>query len=303
MATIRSHRYLSLLFKLSNYTGIWIPANLSTHKRSIWPKVWEVTLFLSIFISMCLIMHILLSVMSNRVTSVCQPAVTFIIYFLVLIKDAYFLVKKEDLLRLFKKMDGIVNFHPFANQQEAFLDETCQRIRKTLLALIVLSNCCCFVMLLVFGKFDRDIKEKIALGANLTEGEKLTLEVIKSGNFTMRHFFIFGMNAAWSFILPIKNVVMDAFMLLCHTFVIQQLRLLERNFNQSAEKGARKIAYVYNQREKHNEQWILMFNKVKRFVSIQMLIIFIVSSLLIKVSTWRRTNFLEFQFCCRLDAL
>jgi hypothetical protein len=267
MAAIRKNPNLRTLFRINYIFGIWIPENLSDWGRGWKYKAWEILVPISALISLYQMMKLLISTLVDfRVTSLCQPVLTSLVYIPVLAKNAFLLIKKDSLVDLFKKMEDIVAFRPFKNRQEHIIATICKETRKTLLLLTFICAACYFITAIAFARFDSSIRAKLADNASslLTEDERVTSEVIRVGTWTKDDYTALTINSIYAGVLPIKNIFMDSLMFLCHNFVIQELNLLQQTFN---ELDAKKIAFVNKSDVTiEHDQWINMFHKIRKLV-------------------------------------
>jgi 7tm Odorant receptor len=230
-------------------------------------KAWEIITLISALICLYLIMKVLTSTMVNfRVASMCQPVITLLVYIPVLAKNIYLLIKKNSLLELFKTMEEIIAFHPFKNRQERIISAICKKTRKTLLLLTFICTACYLITLVVFGRFDASIRIKLVGNGSalLTDDERVTSEIIRAGTWTKDDYAVLSINAIYAGVLPVKNILMDCFMFLCHNFVVQELNLLQQTFS---ELDAKKIAFVNKSgATSEHDQWIAMFHKIRKYV-------------------------------------
>jgi hypothetical protein len=267
MMAIRKNPNLRSLFRLNYIFGIWIPENLPDRGKRWTFKAWEIIAPVGASIILYLIMKFLLSSMVNfRVTSLCQPVITFLVYVPALTKNAYLLMKKDSLINLFKTMEDIVAYPPFKHRQGPFIAIICRETKKTLLFLSIICVACVFITLATFTRFNNSIKNKMVNNASafLTDDERVTSEIISVRAWTQEHFAILSLNALFSGIFPLKNVCMDCLMFLCHNFVVHQLHLLQQCFHQQLD-AKKKIAFVDKPGENGHDQWIIMFHKIRKY--------------------------------------
>lgn len=278
MAAIRKNPNLRSLFRMNYIFGIWIPENLSDWRKGWKFKAWEIVAPISALISLYLIMKLLILTMVNyRAASLCQPVITFLIYMPVLAKNAYILLKKNSLIELFKTMEKIVTYHPFKHRQKPFIAIICKETKKTLLLLTFICTVCYFIMIVIFGRFDAKIKAKIAENSStpLTDDERVTSEIIRAGTWTEDDYIVLIINSIFAGILPIKNIVMDCLMFLCHNFVVHELQLLQQTFS---ELDTKKIAFVNKLGViSEHDHWITMFRKIRKYVLCIMISMFVLT--------------------------
>jgi len=267
---IRTHPILLLLFRVSKVTGMDIP---DINKEAEKPKlltVWEVATFATALTTLCLVTSTILenNVSSLKIAKLSQPIAIFMIYFMVLTKTVNLLAKKRQLLDLFQKMDEIIAFQPFEKFQKPVVDLICSKIRMTFIFLICLSTCCILGGSAIFSSFFILMRSKSSQeGFSMTEQENITnalMQFTKYQNGVAQ--FAFSMHSIFNFVLPIKNIAMDSFMFLCHFFVVQQLNLLNRNFNK-VKKNTPIKTFAGLQLDYENEDfenWLELFNKIRR---------------------------------------
>jgi hypothetical protein len=269
MSSIRSHPKLQLMFRLGKFTGFSIPENVKSKNSIVTP--WELTVFTLILVSLILMLFCFLrEVTTIRLEEITQIVIMFMMYFSVLAKTANLLRRKRHLLELFTLMSDLTTFSPFADYQKPVMDLVCKRIRKTVMLLGSLAAAFMFFgmaaiyAVLLVGEYKLEYQSN-ATDSSHEQGVKKLLKFGKESDWIEK--IAFGMNGVFYFILPLKNVIMDCFMCLCHFFVVQQLNLLNRKFHLFKQRSYKmKTIRKFDNEEKDFDKWMEMFNKIRASV-------------------------------------
>jgi len=264
MSSIRCHPKLRMLFRVNQATGLVISEGNEDAAKSKLRTVWEVaTLVLPLF-SLCLVLNMQLEEVSSfRIVELSQPISIFMIYSMVLAKAVNLLAKKRKLKGLLAKIDEIVQFQPFEKCQPPVVDLICKRIHKTTIILFFISVSCVFASTAIF------IPTIFLQQGNFTiKNDDSTNPLLKVENlYSPTVIVTLSLNEFFTYVLLIKNIAMDSFMFFCHYFVVQQLNLLNRKFNESNKmtfmiKTSTKFAKESN--TINFENWLHMFNKIRQ---------------------------------------
>jgi len=268
MLSLRRQPKLRLLFSVSKITGFYIPDGSEDRKKLRVPTAWEVTTICVTLAVFYLIMSVLISTSTSfKITENSQPVSIAMIYIMILTKSFNIMTKKKHLLNLLNRMDEIVRFQPFVKFQRPVVDLICLKIWKTMIILMSIAILSLSGLGFLFGSFTFLLKSKAIEHVNmtLTKEEEITNKLVRFGNWTAIHYIAFGLNGGLNIILPIKNIAMDSFLFLCHYFVVQQLNLLNKNFNKSRKQKltTKKMCFIdYGNNDFEN--WIEMFNKIRK---------------------------------------
>jgi len=148
------------------------------------------------------------------------------------------------------------------------MDLVCKKIRKTVILLgslavaFVFFGMAALYVVLVVSEYKLESQSNATYSSH-EEGVKKLMKFGKALDWIEK--IAFGMNSVFNYILPLKNVIMDCFMFLCHFFVVQQLNLLNRKFHLFKQRSnkMKTMRKFGNDEEKDFEKWLEMFNKIR----------------------------------------
>ncbi|XP_059474613.1 uncharacterized protein LOC132196165 [Neocloeon triangulifer] len=248
---------LKFIFRWTHLMGLWIPERQS--RRRV-PTPWETFTLAYTAFAFFSVMSIVLGAVRDlsRVLELSVPIVVSLMYLLMMAKTVYIWLGKSKLLALMDAMDDAIAFAPFAQHQKVVVDFICGNVRKTVLGLISLGTAVYVATLVAFYFFSflpTEFKEDQVVAG------------FKAKNWTLLENVGFGLHCILTLIMPTKMLLMDTLMIQCHYFVVQQLKLLNRIYNQPCSFNEKK-KFCFNCGKESDcdyfDNWVRMFNKVKR---------------------------------------
>jgi hypothetical protein len=264
MSAIQEHQKLKIIFQLNRFLGFSLAYR---HKKKILQFVagWDVITLVITFLSFYFTIATLYRILDNvKISSYSQPLVISIIYCNILIKTVNLSLKKQQIFEMFNIMNDIVAFKPFCKFQKPTVDLICTKIRNTVFILSAISLSCVCGMLTVMASNMVKLQIKISMNDTyLTKEEEITQEISHANKLTKSDLIVMFINSIVNLILPIKNIGMDSLMLFCHYFVVQQLKLLARQFK-NTKNYKHSMEKHFNSHGQNLRIWMEMFNKVKK---------------------------------------
>jgi hypothetical protein len=265
--SVRSGEKLRLIFALNYFTGLKIPDEyICAGKIFIWEVIF---MFLSALSMICSVYLEYLKLESFTVTSMGQPIISVLWYWLALAKGLYFVYKKRDLVKLIKTADDILNFKPFLKHQRSVFNRSSRQAKRVCIFLITICFCCyagTAVCYEIIYKGYRQRQELMISGGNVTRTiSESNIDNIfeKLDTYPHVHAVILS-NIIFALLMILKNSVLDMIMLFCQFFVVEELNFLHNVLQFDKHASSEEKFISQNSGELRIAEWILMFNKIKR---------------------------------------
>jgi len=267
MSAIQEHPKLKIIFWLNRCLGFSLADRHKKKKLLQFVAPWDVIILVITFLSFYFTSATLYRTLDNvKISSYSQPLVICIIYCNVMIKTVNLSLKKQRIMEMFNIMNDIVAFKPFCKFQKLTVDLICTKIRNTVFILSAISLSCTCGMFSVMASNVIRLQIKLSMNdTNLTKEEQMAQEISNVNKLTKSDLIVMFINTIINMILPIKNIGMDSLMLFCHYFVVQQLKLLARQFK-TTKSYTHSIDKQFIGHDQNLRLWMEMFNKVKKYV-------------------------------------
>lgn len=263
MSAIQKHPKLKIIFRINKFVGFSLPDSRKEAKSPQIPALWDVIILAVTFLSLCFTMRVLYKAIDNaKISSLSQPLVVALIYCSIIMKTVNLMFKRQQIIDIYNKMNDIVAFRPFFEFQRPVVDLVCLKIQNSFKISISIALICISGVMCSFAY--RTLQIKVLTNSTiLTEQDEITKQILHASKLSSDDFIVLSLHNIVNIMLHIKSIGMDSVMLLCHYFVVQQLKLLKRQFKNAKHYTHRveKLSINYNQ---DLNSWMEMFNKVKK---------------------------------------